>query len=87
MFSFKTLPEFHPSLLKGFFAAHLSAFERMAFLSGLSVGSKKPLLVRAFDLALAVVSKSAGTYVIPVLSLKGEANHEKRLFWEVLDER
>jgi hypothetical protein len=72
MFSPKTLPRFHPSSLKGFFAAHLSAFERLTFLSGLSVSSKKPLSVRAFDLAFAVAFKSAGTYVIPVLSLMGE---------------
>jgi hypothetical protein len=68
----KTSPSFTPSPLRGFFAVHLSAFERLTFLSGLSVDSKKSLSVCAFDLAFAVDLKSSGTYVIPELSLMGE---------------
>ena len=71
MFSPKTLPGFTPSQLRGFFAAHLLRVERWVFLSGFLVGSKKSLSVRAFDLVFVVVFKSAGTYVIPVLSAMG----------------
>lgn len=44
MFPLKNSPSFSPSQLKGFSAVHLSAFERRACLSGLSVDSAKPLL-------------------------------------------
>lgn len=74
MFSPKTSPGFSPFQLRGFFAVRLLRVERWVFLSGFLVGSKKPLSVCAFDLAFAVALKSAGTYVIPVLSLMGETN-------------
>jgi len=71
MFSPKTSPGLTPSLLRGFFAAYLLACPRWVFLSGLSVGSKKSPSVCAFDFAFAVGFKSAGTYVIPVLTAMG----------------
>jgi len=77
MFSLKNSPSFSPSQLKGFFAVHLSAFDRRACLSGLSVDSAKPLLsvlyarsdsvykklpvCDVFDLALEVGFRMYGT--------------------------
>lgn len=71
MFFPKTSPGLTPSLSRGFFAAYLSASPRWLCLSGLSVGSKKLLSFCVFDLAFAVDLKSAGTYVIPVLTAMG----------------
>ncbi|MEQ1742413.1 MAG: hypothetical protein ABL869_07960 [Candidatus Nitrotoga sp.] len=70
MFFSKTPLSFTP-FSKGFFAAYLLASPRQVFLSGLSVGSTKSLLFCAFDFSFAVALKSAGTYVIPVLTAMG----------------
>jgi hypothetical protein len=72
---FQTSPWFSPSCTRGLFAVHSAGrFINAGGLSGFGMSSKKSLSVRVFDLAFAVASKSAGSYVIPVLSLMGETN-------------